>query len=171
MGKAVWLYNDYSPPFLISYMLCMPFIRSYQVFKFESIVILTNVWIIIIMYSFTTALQTHCQPKHSKVIFCRWPFPWLNCCFLYFQLKMPLWGRSSWGDRALGGCGRMQFQFVCHPVLFPRSEGGKFQRAEKADFLPIFSEGKQNERGIYRAASLVLISSKNNRKPVKKCNY
>lgn len=48
MGKAVWLYNGYSPSFLVSYMLCMPFLRSYQVSKFENIVILMNVWIIII---------------------------------------------------------------------------------------------------------------------------
>jgi len=48
--------------------------------------------------------------------------------------------------------------------------GGKFQTAEKADFLPIFSEGKQDELGIYREASSVLISRKNNRKAVKKCN-
>ena len=45
--------------------------------------------------------------------------------------------------------------------------GGKFQTAEKADFLPIFSEGKQDELGIYREASSVLISRKNNRKAVK----
>lgn len=74
-------------------------------------------------------------------------------------LKASPWGRSHRGG------GRTRCQFVSDPILFHRLVGEVPGSWKKLIFCQYF-EGKQDELGIYRAASLVLISGKNNRKAV-----
>lgn len=74
-------------------------------------------------------------------------------------LKASPWGRSHRGG------GRTRCQFVSDPILFRRLVGEVPGSWKKLIFCQYF-EGKQDELGIYRAASLVLISGKNNRKAV-----